>query len=283
MYVWMGGGGLASDERALLLHYDGHELRDESANMRGTIWWIHGTSSRDVWAVGESGLVLHWDGSVWSPGASGTTANLYGVWAAEANDVWAVGGSPVHAGQNDVLLHYDGVSWGVVPPPRSLGATYFKIWGLSASDVDVVASAGLALHYDGTSWTEITTGESAPLVTVHGDSARVLAIGGPPATLVAWTGTAWKRQPVPAQMSGAMTGIFVDESGTTFMVGERYQRYRQGRSGDFVDDTEKPPLFGDLHAVWGDGAGNAFAVGGNYVALTSAQVKPRGVVARYAE
>jgi hypothetical protein len=84
-------------------------------------------------------------------------------------------------------------------------------------------------------------------------------------------------------MSGAMTGIFVDGSGTTFMTGEHYQRFERDVTGRFTNDTDAPPLFGDLHAVWGDGHGNAVAVGGNYVALTGTGVQPKGIVVRYGE
>jgi hypothetical protein len=77
-------------------------------------------------------------------------------------------------------------------------------------------------------------------------------------------------------MSGAMTGVFVDASGVTFITGERYQRYELDAAGTFQNDTDTPMLFGDLHAVWGDGRGNAVAVGGNYVALTDPTVVPKG-------
>jgi len=279
--VWIGGGGLARTGRILLLRGGGASWLEEPTDVQGTIWWIHGTSGADLWAVGERGLALHWDGALWSPSVTGTTANLYGVWAAAPNDVWAVGGSPASPGPNDVLLHYDGAAWSGVAPPRMLGATYFKVWGLSATDVIVVASAGLALHFDGASWSEVATGAHATLFTVHGGPAAVRAIGGAPPVLLRWDGQAFQPEAVPREMSGAMTGIFVDAGGTTFMTGERYQRYRLDTAGKFTNDTDAPPLFGDLHAVWGDGRGNAVAVGGNYVALTSPDVQPRGVVVRY--
>jgi hypothetical protein len=281
--IWIGGGGLASTSRLLLLHYDGLALADVSGDLSGTIWWIHGTAPTDIWAVGEKGLALHWDGARWAPSSTGTDANLFGVWAAAPNDVWAVGGSPSTTGPNDVLLHYDGSVWAPVAPPRMLGATYFKIWGLSPTDLHVVASAGLALHYDGSSWKEVATDARATLFTVHGGPAGLRAIGGPPATVLLWDGRVWKPEPVPVEMSGAMTGIFVDVRGTTFMTGERYQRYERDPSGHFTNDTDAPPFFGDLHAVWGDGRGNAWAVGGNYVALTSADVTPKGLVLRYGD
>jgi hypothetical protein len=96
-----------------------------------------------------------------------------------------------------------------------------------------------------------------------------------------WDAGAWKPQTLHPAMSGSLTGLFVDASGTIFVTGEHYQRFRRDASGSFADDTDAPPLFGDLHAVWGDGHGNAVTVGGNYVALTSQGVQPKGIVARY--
>lgn len=130
--VWIGGGGLAHGGAALLLHGDGASFVEQPSDVEGTIWWMHGTSSNDVWAVGEKGLALHWDGSSWTPRPTGTAANLYGVWAAAPDDVWLVGGSPTSAGPTDMLLHYDGVAFAPIAPPHVLGATYFKVWGLSS-------------------------------------------------------------------------------------------------------------------------------------------------------
>ena len=279
--VWIGGGGLATEGPVLLMRVNGKTWVEQASDVRGTVWWIHGTGVNDVWAVGEKGLALHWDGSAWSSRATGTMANLYGVWAAAPDDVWMVGGSPTTPGPTDVLIHYDGATFAAVTPPRMLGATYFKVWGLSSADVLVVASAGLALHFDGTSWSEVATGSHATLFTVHGNGSNVRAIGGAPATLLRWNGTAFDPEPTPPEMSGAMTGVYVDASGTTFLTGERYQRYELDPSGAFQNDTDSPVLFGDLHAVWGDGRGNAIAVGGNYVALTSPGTAPKGVVVRY--
>jgi hypothetical protein len=279
--IWIGGGGLASVPQSLLLHGDREHLVEVATSWSETIWWIHGASANDVWAVGDAGLAVHWDGVNWTRAATGTTATLFGVWVSGANDVWAVGGSPNGGGPSDVILHFNGAAWAAVPPPRALGATYFKVWGLSASDVHVVASEGLALHYDGATWSEMPTGTTAKLVTVHGGAAGVHAIGGPPATLLSWEGNAWHPESTPPEMSGAMSGIFSDPSGTLFATGERYQRFERDPSGAFTNDTDRPALFGDLHAVWADGQGNALAVGGNYVALTNASTVPAGLVVSY--
>jgi len=181
--VWIGGGGLKSVSRTLLLHGDGQHFAEIDTPSTETIWWIHGVAGDDIWAVGDAGLALHWDGAAWSRVTTGTTATLYGVWAASPQQVWAVGGSPTGTGETDLLLRFDGTTWTSVAPPRRLGATYFKVWGLSANDVHVVASGGLALHYDGAAWTEAPTDTTAPLFTVHGSALGVHAIGGPPPTL----------------------------------------------------------------------------------------------------
>jgi hypothetical protein len=65
---------------------------------------IWGTSSSNVYAVGEDGVLLHYNGSAWSEIASGTTADLYGIWGSSASNVYAVGAF-------GTLLRYDGNSW----------------------------------------------------------------------------------------------------------------------------------------------------------------------------
>ena len=65
-----------------------------------------GTSSSDVWVVGDRALVLHYDGKQWSRvpvgGLEGLRPDLYAVWTAEPGHVWiggegtvlSIGGKP---------------------------------------------------------------------------------------------------------------------------------------------------------------------------------------------
>ena len=50
-----------------------------------------GSTSNDVWTVGDGGTILHWDGTAWSAFVGGTTKSLSGVWGSASNDVWTVG------------------------------------------------------------------------------------------------------------------------------------------------------------------------------------------------
>jgi hypothetical protein len=52
---------------------------------------VAGTSSEDVWAVGDSGLILHWNGAAWSTVRSNTTAKLTSVFATSTSSAWAAG------------------------------------------------------------------------------------------------------------------------------------------------------------------------------------------------
>jgi hypothetical protein len=56
---------------------------------------VWGSSSSDVFVVGNEGTILHYNGSAWGPMTSGITTDLYGVWGSSSSDVFAVGyGTP---------------------------------------------------------------------------------------------------------------------------------------------------------------------------------------------
>jgi hypothetical protein len=129
---------------------------------------VSGTSSTDVWAVGEnldSGafIILHWDGASWTPAPFVPTESvLYGVAAVAPDEAWAVGYIDMPAGYEGVVYHWDGTLWAPVdiPNPGGYGILY-GMTAISATDVWAVGfwtdargvAHGLAEHWDGTSWT----------------------------------------------------------------------------------------------------------------------------------
>ena len=64
----------------------------------GNLKAVWGSSSADIWAVGDAGLVLHYDGQTWSrvkvAGQGLRRPNLTTVWVAAPGHVW-VGGEGV--------------------------------------------------------------------------------------------------------------------------------------------------------------------------------------------
>jgi hypothetical protein len=270
--VWIGGGGLTTGAGALLLHGDGEHFTEIATGRSETIWWVGGTD--DLWAVGERGLILRRDGDRFVTVNSGTTATLYGVWGSGRDDAWAVGGGT----NSGVLLHWDGAAWSAVDTEAS-GTTYFKVWGRARDDVFVVG-VGVALHFDGTKWSTLSVPTKTSLFTVHGGSAGVFAVGGGPPTLLRVADPSCTEVPLPDTANGILSGVSVAPDGTTYVVGERKQRYRITGS-TILDDTSTLELSGiDLHAVaaFGDGA---IAVGGNYMSLMRPGATARGAILRF--
>jgi len=109
--VWAVGGtpgGGTAQPNDVVLHFDGNAWKPESlpdAPLGRSLFKVWGTSSNDLYVVGEAGTIWHRKAAGWvleskTPLATGTLFTVYGC---AANDVYAVGG-------NDVL-HSDGTTW----------------------------------------------------------------------------------------------------------------------------------------------------------------------------
>jgi hypothetical protein len=271
--VTIAGGGQGNGSPSLVKRLRGGSWQTLQAQGDETLWWLGAG-----FVVGERGALYQVSEASLDKAPVLTQATLFGVWGASNTEVWAVGGSPLGNGDNDVILRFDGTTWSRVPPPELLGVAYFKVWGSARDDVWIVGQDGLALHYDGSVWKRVTTPVRATLLTVTGRSSTdVWAVGGPPATLVHWDGTSWSEEPPPFEASG-LTGVAFGPNGDLFVVGLAGTRWRR-TSGKWVDDSDQPVL-GDLHAVWVAPSGEAWAVGGNYIAVDAA-TKRRGIVAHF--
>jgi hypothetical protein len=266
-----------------MLHYDGQAWTTLMPGGTETFWWTHGTSSSDVWAVGENGRITHWDGTSFTEQTSGTTATLYGVWAAAPNDVWAVGGTPEGgmSKPNDVLLHYDGTSWQPSPLPMTLGRTFFKVWGTASDNLYVVGEFGTVWHRTGTTWgleannPPLATGN---LTTVSGCSAsEVYAVGGQ--DVLAWDGTSWTRSSVSDTLLNTVNGVSCGSPGAVILVGSAGVKDRLV-SGTWQDDWHSEP-HDDLHGAWADPAGGYWAAGGDFTSGARPGVSRQGILAYY--
>ncbi len=277
--VFFSGGSIGTGKGSLALRFDGqwHEL---DLQVEETLWWLWPRARDDVWFVGEKGIAVHWDGTRAMTTRLGTDATLFGVWGA-GDEVWAVGGSPTSMGDNDLLYHFDGTAWTKVAPPAALGVAYLKVWGSGPRDVFVVGRQGVIVHYDGQRWARQESGSQAILTTVHGTGPRdVWAVGGPPAVVLHYDGTGWSPQAGGlGWRSAAASGVWAEADGTVWVVGWGGEAWRR-KSGTWVDET--PATFAqDLHVVWADGLGNAFAGGGSFLAPASATLVRRGFLGRY--
>jgi len=80
-------------------HYDGHSWSQQYPVNRGySNLAVGGTSSSNVFIVGNLGSVLHYDGSAWQTQNSGTDDVLADVWVASTTDVFILGSSMTDEG-----------------------------------------------------------------------------------------------------------------------------------------------------------------------------------------
>jgi hypothetical protein len=280
--VFTVGGPLGDGTPSVILHYDGARWTDLAPGGTDTFWWAHGTSSTDVWAVGEHGRIAHWDGAKFTEQASGTTATLFGVWAASKDDVWAVGGTP-GAGMgspNDVALHFDGTSWSPAGPPKKLGLAFFKVWGASSDDVYVVGEAGTVWQRRAGQWTLESNPPiaRATLLTVNGcGPSEVYAVGG--RDVLRSDGSTWTRLPVSDSLVNDVNGVSCGAPGRVVIVGGGGLKERLS-GGQWQDDFAQDPHT-DLHGAWADPAGGYWAAGGDFVSGPLDGGSRNGVLAYY--
>lgn len=284
--VWSVGGALGNGGAPLVLRWNGSALAKVATTGTETYWWVHGTSPRDVWLVGEKGRISHWNGTALEERASGTTATLFGVFAFAPDDAWAVGGTPDDpTAPNDVLLHWDGVAWKTetVPDPKKLA--FFKVWGASADDVWVVGEAGVIWHRVQGAWKREGEGiGTGRLTTVAGCGPNeVYAVGG--RDLLAWKGASWARVDTP--LLNDVNGVACAPEGVRDQAGAARVVVVGGGSlklrlvdGAWTSDFGKPPL-ADLHGAWVDDTGALWGAGGAFASAARPGAKRPGVLARY--
>jgi len=280
--VYAVGGPLGnSGFETLAVHFDGTAWRALAPGGTETFWWVSGSGPKDVWMVGTEGRIAHWDGTKFTPHDSGTTATLWGVWAASPSDAWIVGGTPEGGTSkpNDIVLHWDGSTWSPVAVPMPLGRAFFKVWGASSDDLYVVGEAGTIWHKKASTWA--LEANEPPLAmdrlfTVNGCNAtEIYAVGS--RDVLESDGATWKKLDV--ELTNDVNGVACNAPGEVAIVGFGGLKQRLV-AGAWIDEFDVEPFTG-LHAVWADGAGTFWAVGGDFVSGAAAGKPREGVVARY--
>ncbi|MED5374053.1 MAG: hypothetical protein VX899_23750 [Myxococcota bacterium] len=255
------GGDLGSDSAR------GDLIRigpDSACAQRGVadqpLWWIHGQSAQDWWAVGNQGTALHWDGAALTAHPVPTTANLFGVYTYPDGTVWTVGGTP--ANNQGEIWRWDGGQW--VQVQSGIDGLTFKVWE------DWIVGVEQAWRIQGESVQPIDT--QGRLITVRGRSAdEVIAVGGEAGPLILERdGESWSEID-GARLNGPLNGVWTAPGETVWVAGNYGVMGQLGADGWEIPDF---PLTAEhFHAVWQwDGAmwwlgGNYFTQGNNYGTL----------------
>lgn len=167
-------GGRASESEAGIVHrYNGLEWTRIHVVGDRELYDVWGSSTADVFAVGEGGTILHFDGSSWAEMESGTDVDLSAVWGTSATDLFAVG-----TGGN--IFRYDGNGW----TSMASGTTQNLRAVAGTSSTDVYAGGQTALlHFDGQAWTPVAEAEMGRVgVYVEGiwidSDGDIVVVGG---------------------------------------------------------------------------------------------------------
>lgn len=225
---------------------------------------VHGTSARDVWAVGgadEGGagapFVLHFDGDGWTrlnPGVRGVAL----WWVHAFGD-----GTVFLAGEGGTVLRYaDGVFTAMATPAVN---TVFGLWGARPDDVWAVGGAGgrngFVWRFDGASWTSVPLPAGHPdaaVFKVWGRAADDVWFCGLEGTLLHWDGAA--LTPVESGTTRSLFTVHAVEGAVVAVGGAGSGTLlERGADGGFVDVT--PPLTPQLNGVWLTSADEGYAVG----------------------
>ena len=240
-----------------ILHYDGASWSPMNSGTTFGLAGVWGSSLNDVFAVGMGGTILHYDGTSWSPMNSGTINDLHYVWGASSTDVFVVG-------RIGTILHYDGTSWS----PMNSGTTFLLegIWGASSTDVFATGISDTILHYDGTSWSPMNSGTTFGLRDIWGASSTDVFVVGDGSTILHYDGVSWS--PMNVETDDQFLGIWGTSSNDIFTVGFNGTILHYDGASWFPMNSGLTSL---LRGIWGASSTDVFAVGSSGTILHYAQ------------
>lgn len=221
--AWEGTDGVlfavgGSATRALVLRHDGNGWWEMDPGTTEALWWVHGLSSNDVYAVGASGVITHFDGTRWTVERQGGDFTLYGVWGTSRANLLAVGGNVASNQPRGVVLSR-GNGWGELGTSLPRTTPLFKIWGRSSNDFFIVGERGALARGSGGAFVTEAVATSQRLTTVSGTGATTWVVGGlTEPVLFRRVDASWRAVPVPGAPS-LLNGVAADPSGTAVVVG----------------------------------------------------------------
>jgi hypothetical protein len=250
-------------------------------------------NENDMWAVGDFSVgdslynAVHWDGLTW------TLKTIYyiyqgqryfsplrAVYGFSANDVWVGSTQP---------MHWNGTVWEQFDITSSIFNGYiFKIWGTSSNNVYIVGTNGAIAHFDGVGWSAMQSGTTLALTDVFGVSSTELYVSGDQPSqglgiILKSNGITWQTIVESAfidssvlfkpKLYGETVGVWRDEQGTLYTVGNLMYQYKNGRwdyvhsfPGNRLNGNPNYRYHGFLTAIRGNTA-NDIVVAGEFNTL----------------
>lgn len=258
--VWEKDGVLfavgGTNTRSFVLRHDSNGWWEMDPGTDSALWWVHGLTPNDVYAVGVNGVITHFDGVRWTVEREGGDYTLYGVWGTSSSNLLAVGGNVTSSRARGVVLS-QASGWTETITAIPSTTPLFKIWGTSIGDYWVAGERGLLAHGGIGGLRPETVLTQQRLTTVSGSLSNVYAVGGStePVALTR-RDQRWESVALPGDPS-VLNGVAVNASGTALVVGFSGYAAVSVDGGAFV--IAKSGTTRDLHA--------AFAMRDGFVAV----------------
>jgi hypothetical protein len=242
-------------------------------NNLNAVW---GTSTGNVYAVGDGGTIVRWDGTTLSVETSNTTQDLLAIWGTSESNIWA-------AGDAGTVVRYNGSTWSVTTLPTA--ASLRGIWGSSPTNVYIVGDTGAVRRWNGSSWAPVTGVAAAAtkegflrnLNAVWGSSATDVYFVGDTGVIIHGNGTSWEQQPYETgfPIHRDLHGVWGTGPADVWAVAKHTVILHNNLLIDTVPNYPAPPdtLFytgpwdhlnvdglADILAIHGTGVGNVYAV-----------------------
>jgi hypothetical protein len=223
---------------------------------------VGGTSSSDVYLVGDNGTILHGSGTTWSTmNSPAGTARLLGIWAIATNDLYI-------AGAGNTVMHNGGSGW---VTQTVVGTTELRgVWGV-AGHIWAVGSSGTILKSTGNgNWTAETSGTPNELRAIFGTSATDVWVVGDGVVLHSdgsgtWTAAA---DGVPTDVN--LRAIGGRPGGPVWAVGNAWTIVRRDTTAWVVEPTGltvDDPAGDVLQAIFAPSSAEVFAGGAGQTIL----------------
>jgi len=251
-----------------IMRYDGTQWFKMNSGVETALLDVWGFDQNDIYACGEGGVILHYDGTKWAPMKAIAPEGVIfrDVWGPNPKEVYVVAEMD---GWGYVLV-WDGTNWKVALSATT--ATLRHVHGASGNNVFAVGQGGTIIRYDGNGWglmpidpyvmedgSEFYITQNLYGVYAQGDN-DVYAVGEE-GVVVHYDGASFSLAGMLGSKLRTIYGLNPEalwaagNSGVIFRFDG--QQWYQEESGTVAT----------IYAIWGDSAGNMYAVGDNGLIL----------------
>ncbi len=199
----------------------------------GQVKNIWGSSTNDIYFVGNSGSIVHYDGSGFTKMESGTPFDLHDIWGVDNKHIWVVGFSAFSTPYGEVMLSWNGYGWdkvyeaywGEVNTNAEIaddveGISGHSVWTTNPREVYIAGFAGNFKYIpDSTKFVKLDDPHTFVQYKLRGNTPRDFITVGLGSEVSHYNGLTWYMYPeLKALFNGSIYWYSVDVKGDLVVV-----------------------------------------------------------------